>query len=143
MDKEFMNAAYEQAEKSSCLRAKIGAVLVLDGKIIAQGYNNMTGGINDCSEMGCIRTKLNIPSGERREVCRAICAEQLAISEAARNGIKIDGSIAYITTFPCHVCAKLLVSSGIKEIVYDRDYNDEMSKVFIEEAGVKVRKIEN
>lgn len=141
MDRVYMDMAYEQAEKSSCLRAKVGAVLVLDGKVVAQGYNNMTGGINDCAEVGCIREKLNIPSGTRREVCRAICAEQLAISEAARNGIEIDGSVAYITTFPCHICAKLLVSSGVNEIVYDKDYPDELSKNFLMEAGVTVRKI--
>ena len=101
----------------------------------------MVGGINDCAEMGCIREKLNIPHGERREVCRAICAEQLAVSEAARNGISLDGAIAYITTFPCHICSKLLVSSGINEIVYDKDYNDELSRQFLMEAGVNFRKI--
>lgn len=141
MDRVYMDMAYEQAEKSSCFRAKVGAVLVRDGLVIAQGYNNMTGGVNDCAEMGCIREKLNIPSGTRREVCRAICAEQLAISEAARNGVKLDGSTAYITTFPCHICAKLLVSSGINEIVYDKDYPDELSKNFLKEAGTKIRKI--
>ena len=140
-DKEYMEKAYEQAEKSVCLRAKVGAVFVKDGKIIAQGYNNMTGGINDCSEVGCIREKLNIPSGHRREVCRAICAEQLAISEAARNGISLDGSVAYITTYPCHICAKLLVSSGVSEIVYDKDYPDELSQNFLMEAGTNIRKI--
>ena len=141
MEKEYMEKAYEQAAKSSCLRAKIGAVLVRDGKIIAQGYNNMAGGINDCAEVGCIRDTMNIPSGQRREVCRAICAEQVAISEAARNGVSIDGSVAYITTFTCHICAKLLVSSGVSEIVYDNDYPDELSKNFLEEAGTRVRKI--
>ena len=141
MDRVYMDMAYEQAEKSSCFRAKVGAVLVKDGMVVAQGYNNMTGGINDCAEVGCIREKLNIPSGTRREVCRAICAEQLAISEAARNGVKLDGSVAYITTFPCHICAKLLVSSGVSEIVYDKDYPDELSKTFLAEAGTKIRQI--
>ena len=141
MDRVYMDMAYEQAEKSSCFRAKVGAVIVKDGLVVAQGYNNMTGGINDCAEVGCIREKLNIPSGTRREVCRAICAEQLAISEAARNGIKLDGSVAYITTFPCHICAKLLVSSGVSEIVYDKDYPDELSKNFLAEAGTKIRQI--
>ena len=141
MDREYMNKAYEQAEKSSCLRAKVGAIFVKDGKIIAQGYNNMTGGINDCAEVGCIREKLGIPSGQRREVCRAICAEQIAISEAARNGVELDGAVAYITTYPCHICAKLLVSSGISEIVYDKDYPDQLSKNFLEEAGTNIRKL--
>jgi len=141
MDRVYMDMAYEQAKKSSCFRAKVGAVLVKDGLVVAQGYNNMTGGINDCAEVGCIREKLNIPSGTRREVCRAICAEQVAISEAARNGVKLDGSVAYITTFPCHICAKLLVSSGVSEIVYDKDYPDELSKNFLAEAGTKIRQI--
>lgn len=141
MDRVYMDMAYEQAEKSTCLRAKVGAVLVLNGKVVAQGYNNVTGGIKDCKEIGCIRDTLNIPSGERREVCRAICAEQLAITEAARNGIELDGAVAYITTYPCHICAKMLVSSGISEIVYDEDYPDELSKMFLTEAGIKVRKI--
>jgi len=136
-----MEKAYEQAKKSSCSRIKVGAVFVKDGKIIAQGYNNVTGGIKDCREAGCIRDEMKIPSGQRREVCRGICAEQLAISEAARNGVELDGSVAYITTYPCHICAKLLVSSGISEIVYDGDYPDELSKNFLTEAGINIRKI--
>ena len=141
MDKEYMKKAYEQAEKSICLRAKVGAVLVRDGEVIAQGYNNVVGGVRPCTEIGCLRDHLNIPSGKRREVCRNICAEQLAITEAARNGVELDGSTAYITTFPCHICAKLLVSSGVREIVYDKDYPDELSKAFLEEAGIDVRKL--
>lgn len=141
MDRVYMDMAYEQAEKSICLRAKVGAVLVKDGAVIAQGYNNVVGGIRPCKEIGCLRDHLNIESGTRREVCRNICAEQLAISEAARNGVEIDGSTAYITTFPCHICAKLLVSSGVSEIIYDKDYPDELSQNFLKEAGVIVRKI--
>lgn len=141
MDREYMNKAYEQAEKSNCLRAKVGAVFVKNNRIIAQGYNNVTGGVRDCKEVGCIRDLLNIPSGERREVCRAICAEQLAITEAARNGVKLDGSTVYVTTFPCHICSKMLVSSGIREIVYDKDYSDDLSKSFLEEVEIKIRKI--
>ena len=141
MDRVYMDMAYEQAEKSVCLRAKVGAVLVLDGKVVAQGYNNVVGGVRPCKEIGCLRDSLEIESGKRREVCRNICAEQLAISEAARNGVEIDGSTAYITTYPCHICAKLLVSSGVTEIVYDKEYPDELSKNFLMEAGVIVRKI--
>lgn len=141
MDQFYMEQAYKQANMSMCIRNKVGAVLVLNGKIIAQGYNNTTGGVKDCSEVGCIRDIMKIKHGERREVCRAICAEQLALTEAARNGEKTDGSTAYVTTFPCYICAKMLVSAGIKEIVYDNDYPDELSKNFLNEAGVEVRKI--
>jgi len=141
MDRVYMDMAYEQAEKSTCLRAKVGIVIVKDGKVIAQGYNNVAGGIKDCKDTGCIRDLLNIPSGTRREICRRICAEQLAISEAARCGVELDGSTAYITTFPCHICSKLLVSSGIHEIIYDNEYEDKLSKEFLMEAGVSIRKI--
>ena len=141
MDRVYMDMAYDQANKSTCLRAKVGAVIVKNGLVVGQGYNNVTGGVKDCTEVGCIRDIMHIPSGQRREVCRAICAEQLAISEAARNGVSLDGGTAYITTYPCHICSKLLVSSGIREIVYDKDYPDELSQMFLEEAGIKVRKI--
>lgn len=141
MDRVYMDMAYEQAEKSVCLRAKVGVVLVKDGMVVAQGYNNVVGGVRPCSEIGCLRDKLKIPSGQRREVCRNICAEQLAITEAARNGVEIDGSVAYVTMFPCHMCAKLLASSGVSEIIYDKDYPDELSKNFLMEAGIPFRKI--
>lgn len=141
MDQFYMEKAYEQALKSTCLRAKVGAVLVKNGAIVAQGYNNVTGGVNDCTKVGCIRDELHIKSGERREVCRAICAEQLAISEAARNGVSLDGSTAYVTTFPCYICAKMLTSAGISEIVYDKEYPDSLSQNFLNEAGIEVRKL--
>lgn len=141
MDSIYMNEAYEQAKKSDCSRAKVGCVIVRDNEVIAQGYNNPTGGVKTCAEVGCIRDELKIPHGQRREVCRAICAEQLAISEAARNGVSLDGAVAYVTTFPCFICSKLLVSSGISKIVYDKDYPDEMSKKFLEEVGIEVKKI--
>lgn len=141
MDRVYMDMAYEQAEKSVCLRAKVGVVLVKDGKVVTQGYNNVVGGVRPCMEIGCLRDELKIESGTRREVCRNICAEQLAVTEAARNGVVIDGSTAYVTTFPCHICSKLLVSSGINEIVYDKSYPDELSQKFLEESGILVRKI--
>lgn len=141
MDRQFMDEAFKQAEKSSCTRVKVGAVIVKNGEIIAQGYNNVTGGVQDCRALGCLRDELHIPHGERREVCRAICAEQIAMTEAARCGVSLDGGICYVTTYPCFICAKMLASSGIREIVYENDYPDELSKEFLKKAGIKVRKI--
>lgn len=138
---EYMQEAIKQREKSTCLRSKVGAVVVKDNKIIAYGYNNAVGGIKPCTEIGCIRDRLHIKHGERREVCRYICAEQMIVSEAARNGLSLDGGIVYVTTFPCVVCAKLLVNAGIKEIVYLNDYPDEFSKEFLREVGVPFRQI--
>lgn len=141
MDREFMQKAYEQASKSACTRTKVGVVIVRDNRIIAQGYNNTAGGIQDCRNIGCIRDALHIKHGERREVCRALCAEQIAVSEAARNGILLDGSTVYVTSSPCHICAKLLVSAGVKEIIYDKEYKDELAEIFLKEAGVSISKL--
>lgn len=141
MDEYYMKEAHIQKDNSMCIRTKVGAILVKDGAIIGQGYNNVTGGVEDCVKMGCIREKMHIPHGERREVCRAICAEQVALTEAARNGISTDGATIYVTTYPCYICAKMLVSAGINEIIYDNDYPDELSKQFLKEAGIDVRKI--
>lgn len=141
MDEFYMNEASTQAEKSACIRKKVGVVFVKDGAIIAQGYNHVTGGVKDCKDLGCIRDELKIPSGTRREVCRAICAEQLAITEAARNGIELDGSVVYVTTFPCYICSKMLASAGVLEVIYKEDYPDEISKKFLMEAGINFRKI--
>lgn len=141
MDREYMNLAHEQAEKSMCIRTKVGVVLVKNNEVVGQGYNNTTGGVRDCSEVGCIRDQLKIPHGEKREVCRAICAEQLAITEAARNGESLDGAICYVTHFPCYICAKMLASAGIREIVYDNEYKDEMSETFLQEAGIIYREL--
>ena len=141
MDEFYMNEAIKEAEKSFCTRKKVGVVIVKDGAIIAQGYNNVTGGVIGCDKLGCLRDELNIPRGERREVCRAICAEQLAITEAARNGISLDGGIAYVTTHPCFICSKMLASAGIVEIIYKEDYPDEFSKNYLKEAGIKTRQI--
>lgn len=141
MDKEYMDEAYKVAENSKCLRDKVGAVIVKDGKIISKGYNAVVGGVRDCPEIGCIRDLLNIPSGTRREVCRGICAEQHAISNASRNGVNISDSTIYITASPCHLCSKLIVNSGIKEIVYDKEYKDMLAEDFLMESGIKTRKI--
>ena len=141
MDKYFMEKAYEQASKSFCIRSKVGCVIVKDNEIVSQGYNNTTGGVEDCTTLGCIRDELHIPHGEKREVCRAICAEQLAITEAARNGISLDGSTIYVTAHPCYICSKMIVSSGIKEIVYDKEYPDKLSIDYLKEVGINVRKI--
>lgn len=141
MDEYYMKQAHTQKEKSTCIRDKVGSVIVKNGAIIGVGYNNVTGGVEDCVKIGCIRDKMHIPHGQRREVCRAICAEQLALTEAARNGISTDGATIYVTTFPCFICSKLLVSAGIREIVYDNDYPDKLSKQFLKEAGINVRKI--
>lgn len=134
----FMEIAHVVKRRSTCIRRQIGAVIVKDNRILTTGYNGPPPGMKHCDEVGCLRKQLNVPSGERHELCRALHAEQNAIIQAAKSGVEVDGAVIYVTTQPCMICAKLIVASGIKKIVYEGDYPDELSLSFIEEAGVEI-----
>lgn len=120
----YMVQAFEEAQKSTCLRRKVGAVLVKKGCVLITGANTVTAGAKTCDEAGCLRTKMDIPSGERHELCRAIHAEQVIISKAAKYGITIDGAELYVTCHPCAICAKMIVEAGIRTVYYAADYPD-------------------
>ena len=96
-DKYFMSIAELVAERSTCLRRHVGAVIVKDKRILATGYNGAPSGVAHCEEVGCLREKLNIPAGERHEICRGIHAEQNAIIQAATFGVDISGGFIYTT----------------------------------------------
>lgn len=133
----FMRIAMLAATRSTCRRRQVGAVIVKNKKVLATGYNGAPAGLQHCLDIGCLREKLGIPSGQRHELCRAIHAEQNAIIQAATSGISISGGILYSTTFPCILCAKMLINSGIKEIyVLDDGYPDDLSREMMEEAEV-------
>ncbi len=138
-DDYFMSIAYLVAERSTCLRRKVGAVVVKGKRILATGYNGAPSGIKHCEEVGCLRENLGIPSGQRHELCRGLHAEQNAIIQAALYGISLEGSSIYITNHPCIICAKMLINAGVKEIIIDKGYPDELSQSFLEEARVLVR----
>ena len=105
-DEYFMEITRLVARRSTCLRRQVGAVVVKDKNILASGYNGVPTGITHCAETGCLRAKLNVPSGERHELCRGLHAEQNAIIQAARHGTNIDGATLYSTTMPCIICVK-------------------------------------
>lgn len=138
-DEYFIGIADLVSKRSSCLRRRVGAVLVKDKNILATGYNGVPSKIRHCSEVGCIRQKLNIPSGERHELCRGLHAEQNAFLQAALHGTSVKGASLYSTTQPCIICAKMIINAGISEIVIRGDYPDKMSKDLLHEARVKVR----
>ena len=142
-DEYFLEIAKTASKRASCFKGKkVGAVLVNDKQILATGYNGAPKGVKNCLEFGnCIRQDNGIASGERLEYCRATHAEQNAIAQAASQGTPTKGAILYSTTFPCILCAKLLINAGIKEIVFIDEEKDELSKGVLEEAGVKIRKI--
>lgn len=140
-DEYFMKVASLVSERSTCLRHHVGAVIVKDKRIIATGYNGAAKNMPDCTELGCLRDELKIPSGTKHEICRAIHAEQNAIIQGAFHGISIKDSIMYCTHTPCMICAKMIVNAGIKEVISYQDYADEDARKFLAQAGVKLRKI--
>jgi dCMP deaminase len=138
-DEYFLSIAELVSKRSTCLRRKVGAVLVRDKKILATGYNGAPSKIRHCSEVGCIREKLRIPSGERHELCRGLHAEQNAFLQAALHGTSLKGASLYSTNQPCIICAKMIINAGIKEIVIKGHYPDRLARDFLREAKVRVR----
>lgn len=141
-DEYFMGVAYLVCQRSTCLRRHVGAVLVKDKQILATGYNGAPSGVSHCDKVGCLREKLNIPSGQRHEICRGLHAEQNVLLQAARHGVSVKTSTLYITNAPCSICAKMIINAGIKEVVFSDSYPDENAIVFLKEAGVLLRKHE-
>ena len=140
-DARFMELAWVISNWASCYQPnrKIGCVIVKNKRIVTTGYNGAPAGIKTCVERGeCLRKKLGIPSGTRHEMCYAVHAEQNAIIQAAKLGIEINGATLYCTHQPCVLCAKIIVNSGIRRVVYGEGYPDEFSIQIFEEAGVHV-----
>lgn len=138
----FMDITELVARRSTCTRRAVGAVLVKDKQILATGYNGAPTGITHCIDTGCLREKMNVPSGERHELCRGVHAEQNAIVQAAFYGVSINGATLFCTNLPCSICAKLLINSGIKTIYYKSGYADAISEEMMNEAGIEVIKTE-
>ena len=137
-DEYFLKVAAVVAERSTCLRHHVGAVAVRDKHILATGYNGAPAGFRDCLELGCLRDELEIPSGERHELCRAIHAEQNVIIQAALHGVSLEGSTIYATHTPCVLCAKMLTNAKIKRYVSFGRYNDEAFIQLFREADIEV-----
>jgi len=140
-DEYFMEVATLVATRSTCLRRQVGAIIVKDKCILSTGYNGASKGATHCSENGCIREKLKIPSGQQLDLCRAVHAEQNALVQAARHGVATEGSTMYITVTPCFQCAKMLVNAGIKEVVVNGVYPDERTMELFKEVGVNLRSL--
>lgn len=140
-DEYFMNIADMVKTRSTCLRRQVGAVIVRDKRILTTGYNGTPSGLKHCKEVGCLRDQMNIPSGERHELCRGIHAEQNAIIQAAAFGVSIQNTTIYVTLSPCILCTKMLINSGITRIVTREAYNDELALKMLEETGIEYIKL--
>ncbi|MDR3253815.1 MAG: dCMP deaminase family protein [Endomicrobium sp.] len=141
-DEYFMKLAWLVAERSTCLRHHIGAVIVRNKRILTTGYNGAAAGVQDCTSLGCLRDALNIPSGQRQEICRAIHAEQNAIIQGGYNGINIKDSTLYCTHSPCILCAKMIVNAGIKRVVMNIQYPDNAFKELFSQAGIDFSRLQ-
>ena len=139
----YLDIAEVTLERATCLRKKWGAVIVKNDEIISTGYNGAPRGRKNCDELGyCIREKLNIPRGERYELCRSVHAEQNAIISAPRKDM-ID-AILYIVginssdgnyvsnSMPCAMCKTVIINSGIKKIII-RDTKTKYREITVDE----------
>lgn len=139
-DEYFLEVAHLVSRRATCMRRRVGAVLVKDKRILATGYNGAPSGVRHCTEVGCLREKLKIPSGQRHELCRGLHAEQNALIQASLYGISVKGSTLYATNQPCIICAKMLINAGIGDIIIANGYPDEMAMEFFKEAKIKVKR---
>ncbi|MBN1405815.1 MAG: cytidine/deoxycytidylate deaminase family protein [Candidatus Omnitrophica bacterium] len=138
-DEYFMELAELVSKRSTCLRRKVGAVLVKDKHILSSGYNGAPKDIAHCELTGCLREKLKIPSGQRHELCRGLHAEQNAILQAAIYGVSLANATLYCTNQPCFICAKMIINAGIKMIIIKGHYPDKQAKDFLKKAKIKVK----
>lgn len=138
----FMAMAELAAERSTCLRRQVGAVIVRDNQIISTGYNGAPKDLPHCEDVGCRREQMNIKSGTRHELCRGVHAEQNAVIQAAVFGVSVKGGTLYSTHHPCVLCVKILINAGIEKVIYKDGYPDDLAQEMIKESELEVHKFE-
>ncbi len=136
-DLYFMMMAGVAATRSTCIRRKVGDVIVRGRQVVSTGYNGPPKGLPHCADVGCLREILSIPSGERHEICRGSHAEMNAIAQAAATGVSTEGGHIYCTHEPCSFCTKAIINSGITRLVYLRPYPDELARELRSQAAIE------
>ena len=141
-DEYFMGIAQMAALRSNCMKRKVAAVIVKDRRIVSTGYNGTPRGVTNCNEGGCPRCNSRTPSGTKLGECLCSHAEENAIVQAAYHGISVRGATIYSTFSPCLICAKMIINSGIAEVVYDLDYPlNDTAEGLLQEASVEARRL--
>ncbi len=140
VDEYFMAMAKLAAERSTCLRRKVGAVIVKDKQVISTGYNGAPKDSPHCSEVGCRRKEMKIRSGTRHELCRGVHAEQNAVIQAAVFGVSVKGGTLYTTHHPCVLCVKIMINANLDKIVYKEGYPDDLAQEMLEESDMIIEK---
>ena len=144
-DEYFMNISVQVSLRSTCIRRKVGAVIVKDKTIISTGYNGAPKGMPNCIDNPnrCYRTAHNIPSGEQLDKCFAVHAEINAIMNAKNSGHDLTDSVLYVTTFPCSSCAKALIQAGVKRICYLDKYADKFTLSLFSETNIEIKNMDS
>ena len=140
-DEYFMGIVELVGRRSTCLRRKVGAVLVKERRLLSTGYNGAPSGLRHCIDVGCLREQGNVPSGERHELCRGLHAEQNAIIQAAFHGVSVKDATLYCSTHPCVICAKMIINAGIIRVIISEGYRDELAAEILGEAGIIVSRL--
>lgn len=130
----FMDIAERVAQRSTCPRLAVGAVIVKQKRILATGYNGAPSGMDHCIDVGCLMVD--------DHCVRTLHAEQNAIIQAAQFGVSTEGSEIYCTSSPCLSCAKMIINAGVRKVWFSEGYPDETALRFLKEAGVAVEQID-
>jgi dCMP deaminase len=140
----YANLCVQASLRSTCIRRRVGAVIVKNDRVLSMGYNGAPVGLANCCDHPerCYRSKHNIPSGQDLHLCFASHAEVNAIMEALKTGTNLEGASLFVNCFPCSNCAKTIIQSGISEVYYIDDYDNDFSKIMLNEAGVKLIKLD-
>ncbi|OGC05743.1 cytidine deaminase [candidate division WOR-1 bacterium RIFOXYA2_FULL_36_21] len=140
-DDYFMKITQDVSTRATCVKRKVGAIIVKENRILATGYNGAPKDFSHCTSSTCIRKKLKVPSGQRHELCRGLHAEQNAIIQASVYGVKIEGGILYCTYQPCVICVKMMINAGIIRLVYSGGYPDKLALQMLKESKIKTIQI--
>ncbi|KAF0134182.1 MAG: dCMP deaminase [Candidatus Saganbacteria bacterium] len=140
-DEYFIQITNDVSKRATCVKRKVGAVIVKNNRILTTGYNGAPKSFNHCTELTCVRKQMEVPSGQRHELCRGLHAEQNAIIQAAVHGVEIDGGTLYCNYQPCVICVKMMINAGMKKLVYQGGYPDELAAEMLKESKIEVVKI--
>ena len=140
----YMNIAIQVSLRSTCIRRKVGAIIVKDNRILSTGYNGAPSGLPNCCDdcKRCYRSAHNIPSGQMLDMCYAVHAEQNTILNAMKTGEDLRGASLYVNTYPCATCMKLILQVGIRNIYFIDEYENEFTKNMAKEAGCQLVKMD-
>ena len=139
-DTYFMDIAHVVGRRGNCIRRQVAAVIVKNNRIVSTGYNGTPRGVTNCCDGGCARCASDAPSGSDLGECVCSHAEENAITQAAYHGIALREAMLYCTLSPCLICAKMIITAGMNEVIYENEYKfNAQTKTLLTEAGVKCR----